>query len=244
MNQSGLAYAVLPSDTLDNRIVGGLLKAVFGGGGLTKAKLLANGVPMFSASRQLLEQSKDVASGAAVWSKLGHIFGWNLLLADASGGLQGVEVDPGSVALAPDHETKTQAYMFGPDSATQAARKLASIGDDDIRIACHFQGNTDDVMTLPLTGGAGLAPQRNWSMNYFRSLRVFHGLGDSIKAGYGKFDVKSVQALLADKSLVDTSNSMNAVVFEPSKRRLHAAMGTVPATDSTFEVFTLEAATP
>ena len=244
MNDEGLAYAVLPSDTLDNRVTGGLLKSVFGGGGLSKAQLLADGVPMFSASRQLLEQAKDASSGAAIWSKLGHIFGWNLLLADASGGLQGVEVDSGSVSLAPDHETKTQAYVFGPDSANQAARKVASVGDDDVRIACHYPGNTDDVMTMPLPGGARLAPQRGWSMNYFRSLRVFHGLGDSIKAGYGTFDVANVKTLLADKSLVDTSNSMNAVVFEPAKRRLHVAMGSVPATDSAFEVFTLAAVQP
>ena len=152
-----------------------------------------------------------------------------------------VIADLGEARVLAREETDREMASLAREEMEKLAQQKTET-EDDLRIACHFQANHDDVMKLPLTGGARVSPQRSWSLNYFRSLRVFHGLGERIKAGYGGFDVANVQSLLADKALVDTSNSMNAVVFEPSKLRLHSAMGSVPATDSTFEVFTLEAA--
>jgi hypothetical protein len=84
-------------------------------------------------------------------------------------------------------------------------------------------------------------PQRYWSSFWHRSLRAFYRLGDELDARRGRLDATEAQALMRIPDLIDTRDSMNAVVFEPSRRRLHVAAGTVPATDSDFVTVDLSA---
>jgi len=65
-----------------------------------------------------------------------------------------------------------------------------------------------------------------------------------VAAGYGTFDVAKMQTLLSDKAVVDTSDSMNAVVYEPASGKLHSAMGAVPATSMPFETVVLTQEAP
>lgn len=244
MNLSGLAAAAVYSDSLDNRLVGTLLSQVLAGGGLSAGRLIANGLPVGFALRQILEQSDNVASAATELSGMGHAVGWNFLLADAKGGLQAVEVDSGAVSFPPKADPVAQTFTYGPDDADPAARALASVGKDDLRVAAHFQANTNDVMSLPVSETIRIDPQRIWSSYYFKSLRVFAQTADQLSAGYGTFDLAAVQRLLGDPALVDTSDSMNAVVYEPAKFQVHAAMGAVPATSVPFETIVLTQEAP
>ena len=245
MNTAGLATAAVYSDTLDNRLVGALLAQILAGGGdLAAGRLIANGVPAGFALRRILEKSTDVASAAAELADVDHVLGWNFLLADAKGGLQAVEVDSGAVSFPAKPKPITQSFTYGPDDADPAMQELASVGPDDLRIAAHFQANTNDVMKLPVTETIIINSQRTWSSFYYKSLRVFALTADRLAAGYGKFDVKAVQELLGDPALVDTSDSMNAVVYEPAKGRLHTAMGAVPATSMPFEAVVLTKEAP
>ena len=49
--------------------------------------------------------------------------------------------------------------------------------------------------------------------------------------------VESAQVLLGDDELVDKSDSMTAAVLELSAKKLHYAIGQVPATSAPFETF-------
>ncbi|MFN7132477.1 MAG: hypothetical protein ACK4N5_10365, partial [Myxococcales bacterium] len=127
-----------------------------------------------------------------------------------------------------------------PDNLDRHGRPLASVRADDLRLASHFQRNTDDMFTAEVAGQR-IVPQRAWSSYWFRSLRAFALLGEHLEARYGKLTVDEAKAVLGQPGLVDQSDSMNAVVLEPKTRRLHVAMGQVPATAGAFELIDLAA---
>ena len=56
--------------------------------------------------------------------------------------------------------------------------------------------------------------------------------------------VEAAQALLGDDELVDKSDSMTAAVLELNAKKLHYAIGQVPATSAPFETFDFNAAVP
>ncbi|MEN9800811.1 MAG: hypothetical protein RL653_4508 [Pseudomonadota bacterium] len=115
------------------------------------------------------------------------------------------------------------------------------MGPDDLRMAVHYQRNTEDIFTLAVAGQR-IQPQRFWSTTWYRSLRAFGVLGDALKAGYGGWDAAGVQGLLGARGLEDARDGMNAVVLDPVRRVLHVAQGAVPATSAGFETVALEAA--
>ncbi len=245
MNVAGLAAAAVYSDTLDNRLVGTLLgQVVAAGGDLSAGRLTASGTPIGFGLRHILEKSSDALGAEAEVIKISHTLGWNYLLADAKGTLRAVEVDSGAVTFPPKAEPTPQSFTFGPGHKDKQGRPVGSVGVDDLRIGAHYQVNTKDVMVLPVTETVRIDPQNVWSSYYYKSLRVHSLVGDMVKAGYGTFDVPKLQTLLGDKAVVDTSDSMNAAVYEPATRRLHSAMGAVPATSMPFETVTLTKEAP
>jgi hypothetical protein len=100
--------------------------------------------------------------------------------------------------------------------------------------------NTDDIAPLMLAGQR-IVPQRVWSTFFFRGRRAVDSLARRVEAQYGQLDVSAVQSILSEPELVDGSDSMNAVVLEPSRLQAWSAMGQVPATDGPFEGFDLAA---
>lgn len=234
LNANGLAVAANYSDTLKNSVVNGLLKQI---SKLAVAPLLTTGVPIGLALRELLETGDSAAAAAKALDDFDHTFGWNVILADASGALRSVEIDSllGGTARAWAPGDKAGRDDWG--------QPLASVGVDDIRAGTHFVKNTDDMSPFeyPLPNfRLRIRRQSGWSSYYFRSLRAFGRLGDLIRDNYGKIDAAKAKQLVADPALVDTSDSMNAVVIEPATLRIHTSMGTVPATDSAFETVQLE----
>jgi hypothetical protein len=169
---------------------------------------------------------------------LPRTFGWNVLLVDAAGEMAAVEMESDIL------DQDGGFFVYGPDPDDPANRDahgsmLASVGPDDLRMACHYQRNVDDIY-LDLFGLA-VEPQRTWSSFYFRSLRSFYALGEAIEARHGAFDAEAVQEVLGLEILADPRDSMNAAVFEPERRVVHFAMGQVPATDGPFVTYELTA---
>lgn len=244
MNADGVAAAAIYSDTLDSSLVGSLVAQVLGpGGGLASARLVAGGNPIGLMMRRVLERAGDVEGARAEIAAQTHALGWNVLLADKAGGMMAVEFDSGAVAVPPPDTPKTQLVSYGPDSDLAADRRLGSAGVDDVHIAAHFQKNTKDVMTLPV-GVATISAQPTWSSYYFRSLRVFNLTNTELRAGYGHWDTPAIEKLLGHPALVDSSDSMNAVVYEPASLKLRHAMGAVPATRMPFETVDLGEVAP
>jgi hypothetical protein len=223
MNDRGLALACQYADTLDNSVVAGVFDQV---ADLSTATLAASGTPIGIAVRKALAAQSDVAGAEAQLSEEPVAYGWNCTLADASGGLRALELDS-------DLSKDGGAFAYGP------GEHGASVGPDDLRMGVHYQANTEDIFTLAVAGQR-IQPQRAWSTTWFRSLRAFGVLGEALKAGYGGWDVERVKALLATPVLEDQRDGMNAVVFEPVRRRLHAAMGAVPPTSAGWETLSLE----
>ncbi len=228
MNQDGLAIAIDHSDTLNNPLVDNVRRNVL------KAKLLSGGVPVGFALRQALDGASTVAAGADLLAGLKHSFGWNFLLVDATGAMRVLEVDSNILGT-------TGARQYGPDPSEPGAadaygRALASVGADDLQIGAHFRALTNDLNVTILYD---IRPQRFWSSYYFPSVRTGDAMAAEIASHYGKFAVDSAIALLRRPDLVDRNDSMTAVVFEPAKRRLHTAAGTVPATDGNFDTYSL-----
>jgi hypothetical protein len=228
MNGRGLALGIDHSDTLNNPLTDRFRTDLF------NAKLVSAGTPIGIAGRMVLEQAGTVAEAAALLRKLPHSFGWNVLLADAAGGLAVVEAhsdilhEQPPVVFTPDPQD--------PDSADSHGQPWSSVGADDLRIGAHFRAHADD---LEISIGYDVRPQRFWSSYYFPSVRVMADMAEAIAKGYGKFDVASAIAVLRQPEMVDRNDSMTAAVFEPATLTLHAAVGQIPATDAPFDAFTL-----
>jgi hypothetical protein len=220
MNADGLTFLVNHSDTLDNPLVGQVkARAMF-------AKLLSTGTPIGIKGRILVEQAATVPEALALLAAEENTYGWNLLLGDRTGELAAVELD-GNLLKQPEGGFQT----FTPEDG------VGNVGPDDLRQGTHFQVNVPDIDTRILV--FDIQPQYDWSSFYYRSLRAFFILGEEIRSRYGRLDTPGLIEVLRHPDLVDTRESMNAVVFEPQSRRLHYAMGQVPATDSEFVEFDL-----
>lgn len=264
MNERGFAYTVNTSDSLDSPLVGGILEDILEPENLLKLlenpdliglaqvlqdrRLLATGLPAGIAGRELLAGVETVPEALDFLYRSDTTFGWNFLLMDANGSMAGVEMDSGTqdqsagsgatVAdrdgfnyYTPDEDDPINLDVFG--------RRWASEGPDDLRMASHFLKNTEDMEELTFMGIFSPLPQRRWTGMYYRSVRAHRILGDRIQAKLGTIDVSTAIDILRTPDLVDTRDSMNAAVFDPKNRRLHWAMGVVPATDAEFEAFDL-----
>jgi hypothetical protein len=264
MNDAGLAIAINPSDSLDNPLVGGILEAMFEpehlaelllkpdleglAAALADTRLLATGLPIGIIGRKLLGGASSVAEGIEAAYGAGRTYGWNLLLADAAGGLAAVELDGASQAEMPEPGSPPRdedGFVFytpdptRPENLDPRGSLFASTGPDDLRMTSHFAKNTEDMVELPLLSIFAPRSQRRWSRTYFRSLQTFFALEEQIEARHGDIDVERAIEILRTEELVDRRDSMNACVFEPATRRLHWAMGAVPATDLDFIEFDL-----
>lgn len=217
MNAEGLSLGLQSSDTLDN---GMMVDIAIHLANLEAARLVTVGVPVGIMARQVLSSARTTEEATALLEATPRTFGWNMLLADADGELRVAEMDADILG-----DGGFAAYPAGEDGA--------SIGPDDLRVTCHYLANRDDASLPPLL------PQRFWSTFYFRSLRVSALLADRIRDASGSLAVASMIDILRDERLVDPRDSMSAVVFEPSARRLHVAMGQVPATSGPFMPFDL-----
>jgi Acyl-coenzyme A:6-aminopenicillanic acid acyl-transferase len=220
LSSNGVGYACSPSDTLDNSVVGSVFEQV---ADLSKATLVAKGTPIGFAGRKVLEQATDVDGAVAVMQGLKHVYGWSCVFGDASGALRGVEVDSDIFKSG-----SGGVFAFAPED------QLSSVRADDLVAGSSYSKNVVDSVSLTIAGQR-LVPQRSWSGFYFRSRRVIDAVARRLDAQYGQLDVESLQTMLADPAVVDRSDSMNAVVLDLAQRTVHAAMGTVPATDSPFE---------
>ncbi len=242
MNRHGVAWACNFSDTLDNAILKDLIPQL---NDISKAKLTTTGWPIGMAMREVSRDAGDSDAATAKLRTMQHVMGWNCTIVDKGGKLRIAEVDANAkglgVALLADAVTVVQWRG-------DAANSPSSNTEHDLRAAVHFVANFDDVDPLitaladGLLGQQGvpvqIANQRVVSSYFFKSLLAFHSLGAVLAERFGTFDVKSAQALLSDRRFVDKSDSMNAVVFEPSAGRIHHAMGAVPATDAVWKTFT------
>lgn len=230
MNEAGLAYAVNLSDTLNNGMVKQVLDHVFD---LGEARLVASGVPVGIVGREVLRRARTVDEAAGVIRETPASFGWNYLLADARGDIRGVEVHS-NILDDPDGGF----FSLAPGDLDPWGRPWAGVGTDDLRLASHAILRTEDI-SLDFFGLLKINQQRYWTSFYFRSLRAFYRLGEEVARAYGHLDVDRLEAILRTPDLVDTRDSMNAVVFETESRRMHVAAGQVPATDGPFLTFDL-----
>lgn len=231
MNGAGLAVSMSTSDTLDMPMTEALVDDLF------SAKLLGSGVPGTLLTRYLLSRSRSVDEAIALLRNTEIGYGYNLLLADASGALAAVEVDGDSLG-----DDDGGIFAFSPDAGNPSnvdayGRRWSSVASDDIRIGSHYRVNTEDAFATILN--YEITPQRTWTSFYYRSLRAYFALGEQIAARYERYDAAEVIATLRTPDLVDTRDSMTAAVFEPVRRRVHYGLGTVPATDAEFQTYDL-----
>lgn len=222
MNEKGLAYAVNNSDSLDNPMPAAVHKDLF------DALLLETGIPITMLGRELLAGQQTVQEASDFVRSAKRSCGWNFLLADAAGGQRGVETDIDFLASGDQG-----FYEYSPD-ATQAANldewgnRWSSLGPDDLEMASHYRKNTEDIRTKVFN--YDLTPQRYWTSFYFRSLRAYYTMRELLEPKLGQMDAQGAEAFLGTPVLVDERDSMNALVFELGARKVHFAMGEVPAT--------------
>ncbi len=234
-NQDGLVYITNLSDTLDNPLVSEFLK------NLTHAKLLSSGIPGGILGREMLTHTHTVHQAIEYLSRQKKTYGWNIVLADPSGAMVAVECDANI-----QNNRDKGFFVYTPDPGDPGnldpwGRPWASVGPDDLRIASHYQRNTEDF-ELRIFGHRFIPPQRYWTSFYYRSLRAFYILGERIAAQYGHMDVPSAIDILRTPDLVDHRDSMNAALYDLRERILYYAMGQVPATDGPFVPFDIRAA--
>lgn len=227
LNSEGVALACTYSESLDSTVVGNLIEQI---ANLDNAKLISSGTPIGVAIRNALERSTDAMSAIKEIGSVPHTFGWNCLSIDAQSHMRAIEVDAdvsrdGFFQYTADEDTEENVNSIGA--------KYASVRQDDLRIGSHFRKNASDMLTLP-SDALNIQPQKYWSSFYFRSVRVFSMLGERIFSTYGAFDKDEAIALLRDSALNNQRDGMNAVVFEPSKKRIYSAMGQVPPAAGEF----------
>jgi len=233
MNEDGLVFNATMSDTLDSPQVDEFRRNSI------SAELLSSGVPLSILGREMLSGLSTVAEAVSFLRPQPKTFGWNILLTDASGDMAAVEVDSDILDQPEGGFFAYDADPADPTNRDAHGNMLGSVGVDDLRMACHYQRNEDDIY-LDLFGYE-VEPQRTWSSFYFRSLRSFYALGEAIEERYGAIDVAAAQEILDLEILVDPRDSMNAAVFEPERRVLHFAMGQMPATSGPYVSYDLVA---
>jgi len=242
MNKKGLSYGINNSDTLSNSLVNEFVNnffnyLMFDG---DPVKLQSSGLPMGFLGREILSHHATVASAADFIRDTGHTYGWNVLLADATGDMRILETRSAIDEL--EMERITDVMSYGPDDRDLWGLPLASVGPDDLRMASHYNsflnddGYTEDINFRFLIFNVN--PQRVWTTFYYRSLRAFFILGEQIgsRMDHG-FDVAAMQEVLKLPDLVDDRDSMSCAVYEPQKMKVHFPMGQVPVTDGPFMDF-------
>ncbi|MDP3238263.1 MAG: carcinine hydrolase/isopenicillin-N N-acyltransferase family protein [Myxococcales bacterium] len=225
LNERGVGVACNPSDTLDNSVVGSVLDQV---ADLSKAKLLASGLPVGFLVKRVLERASNVAEGVEALTEIDPVYGWNCTIADDQGGLEVVELDSDVF-----RQGQGGVYRYGPTDRDPSMRRYSSLTDDDVISGSSYTRNVDDSITLNLAGQR-VVPQRFWSGFFFRSRRVIDNVTRRLAARTEPVDVPWLEALLAEPEVIDRSDSMNAVVLDLKNRTVHSAMGTIPATASPF----------
>lgn len=226
MNEHGLVTMANVSDSLDHPMVDQVRRFLIG------AKLTADGVPIGIMQRELLSQKDSLDNVSETLREMQATAGWNLLVSDARGEMQALEMD-GDIL----DQQSGPIQTYGPEDKDSAGRRVASVGTDDLRIASHFRVNRDDIRTEVFD--FEIPPQRFWSPMYHRSVRAFHRLGDEISKRAEPFDVPDVIELLRHPDLVDTRDSMTAAVFDPTRGEVHYGLGQVPATSAEFRTVSL-----
>ncbi len=220
LSARGVAIGVTHADTLNNPLIAQVQKNEFA------AKLLSSGLPIGMAARLVLQQATSVKHAEQMLLANPHTFGWNVLLADATGDLRALELTSG----VDDDQAKPIGY--GPEAKDQQGQPLSSVGPDDLLTSVHYRALQDDIDMSVLV--FTLPPQRNWTSYYYSSLRTFAGLGAAIKTGYGQWTSAKAREVLNTPALIDPHDSMQAAVLEPASRRLWVAAGAVPAASAGF----------
>lgn len=243
---SGLSWGCNFADTLDNAVVKDLLPQV---GDLPAAKLTARGWPIGFAMRHALAQATTVSGAIAALRPLQHLNGWSCVLGDAAGDMAVVELDANARLL---HAKTGDGVHVVPEVGVGPGPASASA--DDARLSVHYVANVQDVdPAIAAVATALLEPtglpvridqQALVSTYWLKSLRTFGQLGERLAQGRGAWDVPKLQTLLAEPRFVDRSDSMFAVVIEPKARRLHHAMGALPATAADWQSLTLSPEKP
>lgn len=227
LSERGVGYACDPSDTLDNSVVGSVLDSVVD---LSKAKLLAKGLPIGFLGRRMLEQATDAASARELIVNAERVYGWTCVMADRAGGLEAIEVDSDIF-----NDGSKGAFPFSPSDLDPLGRRWAGTSDDDLVLGSNFVRNVPDITTL-MIAGQRIVPQKQWSGFFHRSRRAVDGVKTRLDAARGTLDAEALQQLIADPQFVDQSDSMNAVVLDLEALQVRSAMGAVPATSVPFEV--------
>ncbi len=225
MSERGVGYACNPSDTLDNSVVGSVLDQVLD---LSKAKLSAKGVPIGFTGRRILENAPDTLAAVQIVKGLSHVYGWNCIVSDSKGTMRSVELDSDVF------KSGDSVFTVAPEDVDAKGTRIASVGDDDLIAGSAYRLNTNDITTRTLAGQR-VVPQKIWSTFFYRSRRVVDAVARRISAG--PMNVADAEALLGDDELVDKSDSMTAAVLELAGKKLHYAIGQVPATSQPFETF-------
>lgn len=208
MNADGLAVSCNPADTLDNSVVNNLFGQV---ADLSSARLYASGQPIGIFERAVLEGDTTSAEAVERAKNTNHTFGWSCLFADETE-LRGIEIDS-------DFDKNGGAFEL-PTASTQV-------------IGSHFQANTQDMNSFEIAGQR-IQPESGWSSFFFRSLTATERVRKALPSNLTVDDAISV---LQTPALVDRTDSMNAVIFDPRSRTLWTAMGKEPATDAEFVPF-------
>jgi hypothetical protein len=227
MNDRGFGYACNPSDTLDNSVVGSVLDNALD---LSKAKLLAEGLPIGFLGRKLLAEATDAASARELTLASSRVYGWTCVLADKQGGLEAVEIDS-DVFKSGDRGNAP----FSSSELDPLGRRWAGTSDDELVLGSNYVKNVPDIASLTVAGQR-IIPQRQWSGFFYRSRRVADGVQGDLRAARGSIDAEFLQTLLSKPRYVDQSDSMNAVVLDLAKGEVRSAIGQVPATNGPFEV--------
>jgi hypothetical protein len=222
INSRGLSYGTNSSDTLDNGMV---VDVLANASHLENASLVVSGTPIGFVGREILSRCGTVDEAVELLRTTRRTFGWNMILADAEGDIASIEMDSDILGMGTGFR-QIQITDEGP-------MRTASAGPDDLLMGSHYVSNVDDFSI------SVMRPQRFWSSFYFRSVRAFYILGEEISAHYGELDTPTVIDVLRVPGIVDYRDSMMAVVYEPSSRVFHVALGRVPATDAEFRRFSM-----
>lgn len=227
LSDRGVGYACNPADTLDNSVVGSIFDQV---GDLSKAKLIASGLPIGFAGRRVLEQATDATSARTIVSDAARVYGWSCLFGDRNGGMEALEMDSNIF-----NDASRGLFPILPGELDATGRRWAGSNDDNLVLGSNFVKNVPDITTLTVAGQR-IVPQRQWSGFFNRSRRAADGALGLVTEAHGSIDAEFLQQLIAAPRFVDQSDSMNAVVLDLANLQVRSAMGQVPATDGPFEV--------